>query len=133
MDKEKPNTDRNRKGQFVKGSKAAGRTPIARGGKPNDPHNLRGLIAERAPAIIAAVAAEAERGDVAAANTLLRYVMPTLAAVQVQNDANQLPVMRIITSATVRALDEEKEKMTQETKETIKNAIKTVQAADNEN
>ena len=53
-------------GKFAKGNKGPGRTPIAKGGKPNDPHNLRGLIAERAPAIIAAVAKEAERGDVAA-------------------------------------------------------------------
>ena len=112
--------------KFMKGQSGnpAGRTPIAAGGKPNDVHGNRALINGHVPEIIEALAKEAKRGDIGAANTLMRYAMPTMQALAVETNQNQLPVMKIITSAMVEEIKEENEKDKRLMREAMKKAIK---------
>jgi hypothetical protein len=87
-------------GKFKKGNRAGGRIPIAKGGKPNDPHGLRKIIMEDAHKIVRAMIKEAEAGDVNAADKLLSYCMPKLSAVALKGDEHgQLPIMKIIMNA----------------------------------
>ena len=105
---------RNEKGYFQPGQSGnpKGRTPIAKGGKPNDPHNLRNYIAETAHEVIDSMVKEALQGDVTAGNNLLKFILPQLQAVQVQGDANTLPIMKVITA--VQEANQEYENMEKE-------------------
>ena len=95
-----PDVQRNEKGHVLPGQvlNPKGRTPIAKGGKSNDPHNLRNYIAETAHEVIDSMVKEALQGDVTAGNNLLKFILPQLQAVQVQGDANTLPIMKVITA-----------------------------------
>ena len=65
---------------------------------------------------------EALQGDVTAGNNLLKFILPQLQAVQVQGDANTLPIMKVITAvqeANKELEDMEKEKDPGQDAETV--------------
>ena len=86
--------------QFKKGQSGnlKGRTPIAQGGKPNDPHNLRAYIAESAHEVIDSMIKAGLDGDTTASNNLLKFILPQLQAVQIDTNAKALPIMKVITA-----------------------------------
>ena len=94
---------RGEKGQFMPGTKASpGRTPIAKGGKPNAATLVREAIEKEALEILEAMAKRAKEGDTAAAKILLDRISPALRSVEhVGADGSQLPILQVRSRAQV--------------------------------
>jgi len=90
-------------GGFAPGTKPGpGRTPIAKGGKPNAATLVREAIEKEALEILEAMAKRAKEGDTAAAKILLDRISPALRSVEhVGADGSQLPILQVRSRAQV--------------------------------
>jgi hypothetical protein len=84
-------------GGFAPGTRPGpGRTPIAKGGKPNAATLVRQAIENEALEIIMAMAARAKEGDTSAAKILLDRISPSLRSIEhIGADGSQLPVLQV--------------------------------------
>ena len=84
-------------GRFLPGNNASpGRKPISKGGKPNAATIVRQAIENHVFEIIETLAAEAKKGDTAAAKLLLERVSPSLRSIEhLGLDGATLPRMEV--------------------------------------